>query len=58
MSALISNVESGVDGTDAYRDFVRVGCEDYPHLGAYYAARIGAWFDANYPVSAERHHSD
>ena len=40
------------------RDFVRVSSEFYPQLGAHYAARIGAWFDANYPASAEAHESD
>jgi hypothetical protein len=54
MSALISNVESGVDDPDAYRDFVRVGFEFYPQLGAYYAARIEAWFDANCPADTEQ----
>jgi len=58
MSALISNVESGVDDPDAYRDFVRVGSEFYPQLGAYYSARIEAWFDANYPRYAERSESE
>ena len=58
MSALIYNVESGVDDPEEYRDFARVGSEFYPQLGAYYAARIDAWFDANFPVRAEPHRSD
>jgi hypothetical protein len=53
MSALISNVESGADLPRAYRDFVRVSSEFYRQLGAYYEAKIEAWFDANYPLEAE-----
>jgi len=53
MSALIYNVGIGADPPDALRDFVRVGSEFYPQLGAYYAARIEAWFDANCPANAE-----
>ena len=53
MSALIQNVESGSDLPAAYRDFVRVSSEFYRQLGAYYEARIGAWFDQNYPLESE-----
>jgi hypothetical protein len=52
MSALIFNVKSGVDDPHSYRDFVRVGSEFYGQLGAYYEARIEAWFDANYPLGS------
>ena len=54
----LSPTSRAVPILDGMRDFVTVGSEFYPQLGAYYAARIDAWFDASYPMSAERHDSD
>jgi hypothetical protein len=54
MSALIQNVRGGADVPTAYRDFVRVSSEFYAQLGAYYEAKIEAWFDANYPPEPEK----
>jgi hypothetical protein len=54
MSALIYNVQCGGDAPYRLRNFVRVGSEFYPQLGAYYEARIEAWFDSNYPLESEQ----
>ena len=53
MSTLIWNVKDGADAPEAFRDFVRVSSEFYPQLGAYYTARIEAWFDVNYPAAVQ-----
>jgi len=51
-SPLIRNFEWGAD-PGSLRYFVTVSSEFYSQLGAYYATRIEAWFEANVAQEAE-----
>ena len=51
-SPLRLNIDGGGDN-ESLRGFVTVSSEFYPQLGAYYAARIEAWFEAKVPQEAE-----
>jgi hypothetical protein len=53
LSHLYGNVAAGCGDPCDLRYFVRVRSEFYPQLGAYYDARIAAWFAENFPPMNE-----
>jgi hypothetical protein len=53
LSPLYGNVAANCGDPCSLRNFVSVSSEYYPQLGAYYDARIAAWFDENVPADDE-----